>query len=146
MQSCVLLRIEPDQGATVVILKGSLDKNKILLIQQPPRHATLLDNFEAGLILAWHPMHELRMECPLQEPRLLLPPQVLSAPLLLGQGTSPVVSELLAKLANFDILERANLHPQKFPPRYRLFWEIPYSPYPARTLVRNLTATWARYS
>ena len=46
----------------------------------------------AGLILAWHPMYELMIDSPLQEPRLLLPRQILSAPLLLGHGTSPVVS------------------------------------------------------
>ena len=37
-QSCVLLRFEPDQGTTVVVLKGSLDKNRILLIQQTPKN------------------------------------------------------------------------------------------------------------
>ena len=69
----------------------------------------------AGLILAWHPMHELMMDCPLQEPRLLLPQQVLSAPLLLGQGASPVAPELHTKLARYDVLERASLHPKKIP-------------------------------
>ena len=140
-QSCVLLRFEPDQGTTVVILKGSLDSKRILLLQQPPKHSTLLDNKAAGLRLAWHPMYELMIDSPLQ-----LPQQILSAPLLLGHGTSPVVSELLTKLGRYDVLERASLHPKKFPPRYKFFWEVPYSPYPARTLLRNLAATWARYT